>query len=605
MNLGEVRVVSGMPAALIELAFHDSEYDCSFIKRPHWRETVARAITRAALDQLAGTGAVLYPLPVSALALAQSGTRQLTASWQGTPDTLYSGANAVSYRVYLTRYDASGPSSSVSTQSGTSYSFEASPNTRYVLRVAALNDGGESFLSEPVAGFLNSRNQARVLIVNGFDRLDRSVQEEDNSGDYVLRHAQAIEESGDYGYLSASNEAVEAGGSVLGGFAAVDWIAGEEARIGGEATGIPGELESNRALRPADRSALKSYLEGGGTLLISGSELAWDVTVAAQSDYTSFLNNTLKATYVGDDAAEYAFKGVAEGPFAGLSGNFDDGKQGSYDVNYPELLAPNSGATLCMTYATPSKGLGLCYKGTDYRLVYLGVPLETFYPDKTRGAVMKNALAYLLGTVEPPTDGDNDAEPESETDTEVVISPDGDEPDGDSPELEPLLEEDPPAVDGDPIWEEDIPAADHDPIWEEDIPAADHDPIWEEDIPAGDGDPADADTTHPADGDTDVTAETEVVSPADGDLGEHEGDPEKADPDAENPDGDVRAEEEIDLDANLCREGYVFADGACVKQGGGSTGGCRQSPAPPTLGALFGGLALLLLRRRQRAAPAE
>src|SRR5690606_29840343 len=109
--------------------------------------------------------------------------------------------------------------------------------TVYV-RVTATNAGGESLPTEVLGARVGD---ARLLLVNGFDKLNRFglVTEADpqmgenlrmwldrmNSRAYVVHHGQAVPTG--YAWDSASNEAVAAGHVTLGAYDVVDWILGE------------------------------------------------------------------------------------------------------------------------------------------------------------------------------------------------------------------------------------------------------------------------------------------------------------------------------------------------------------------------------------------
>ena len=70
------------------------------------------------------------------------------------------------------------------------------------------------------------------------------------------------------------------------------WSAGETSTV-------------DQSLTGAERAAIESYLESGGTLLLSGSELAWHLGRSFDDDELSFFEETLGASYVADAASSY------------------------------------------------------------------------------------------------------------------------------------------------------------------------------------------------------------------------------------------------------------------------------------------------------------
>lgn len=57
--------------------------------------------------------------------------------------------------------------------------------------------------------------------------------------------------------------------------------------------------------------SLKTYLEQGGCLFISGSEIGWDLSNKGSAADKAFYNNYLKAVYVADDAGVETVVGEA------------------------------------------------------------------------------------------------------------------------------------------------------------------------------------------------------------------------------------------------------------------------------------------------------
>jgi hypothetical protein len=236
-----------------------------------------------------------------------------------------------------------------------------------------------------------------LLIVNGFDKLDDSetVWENDpiegwnqrmlvaqmNSGTYVFNHGDAVPPL--YAWDSASREAVSDGLVSLDQYSIVDWILGEE-----------GGNEQTSALPQAEREALRVFLDKGGALLISGTNLAYDME--ARGHDPTFLQQTLHTGYVTNDARTYTVEPTAEGVFAGL-GEFRFDAWGEYDAHAPDILTTTYGATATLTYVGGRGGIaGLEYTNgcTHGRSLVLGFPLEVVDP-QMRATVMTRALDFL------------------------------------------------------------------------------------------------------------------------------------------------------------------------------------------------------------------
>jgi len=220
----------------------------------------------------------------------------------------------------------------------------------------------------------------------------RMFLERMNTYGYAVQHAQALAACG-LAFDGVVNEAVAAGDVALAGYPALDWFVGEES---------PAESSAaDAALDETERALLAAYLDDGGRLLLSGSEIGYDLVARGRDP--AFYHDYLRAEYLGDDAGTYTYAGLQVGPFAGLAGAFDDGSGGGYDVDYPDQVGSLPGSTLVLTYTpalTPglSAGAGVVYDSGPggARLVYLGFPLESILDDSQRTALVNAAAGYLL-----------------------------------------------------------------------------------------------------------------------------------------------------------------------------------------------------------------
>ncbi|MFQ6612889.1 MAG: glycosyl hydrolase family 18 protein, partial [Fidelibacterota bacterium] len=131
-------------------------------------------------------------------------------------------------------------------------------NEPYYLKIKASNSLGESNYTEALGTVPGV--ESRVLVVNGFDRISGT----NNTFDFIRQHGDAIHNAG-YGFDAASNEAVIAGRIRLIDYEIVDWILGEE----GTATST---------FTTAEQNLVQAYLQGGGKLFVSGSEIGYDLS---------------------------------------------------------------------------------------------------------------------------------------------------------------------------------------------------------------------------------------------------------------------------------------------------------------------------------------
>ncbi len=414
-NFGEVRPLQTMPGTLVEIAFHDEPNDANALKDPRFAQLTARAMYKGILRYFAdkdGQTPVVLPEPPRNLYVWNSGgVGQVTVSWKPSPTDTEGllGDAATGYRVY-TSDDGSGWGDGVAV-TGTSFTLAGlAPGQLIFVRVSATNAGGESFPTPVGAARVADAGLAHVLVVNGYERLDRFMDvvrcdtpeancpnsrirpAQMNDQSYVIQHATAIVLPFDSGVRGA----VDGGDITLANYSVVDWLAGQEQTPAPIPNGT-----TEVALTPAEQSALAAFVNSGHGLFMSGAEVAFDLN---QTGGLSFLAGTLRAQYAADDAGSFAVSPAASGIFSGLLPfSFDDGSHGTYAVNYPDVLTPTNGSQAGLNYVGGTGGVAaLEYMSGCRRLVYLGFPFETIYPLQTRQAVMARVMSYLGACLSQP-----------------------------------------------------------------------------------------------------------------------------------------------------------------------------------------------------------
>jgi len=408
-NFGELRLLwdeeqsARMPGALIEIAYHDHPGDTDALKEPTFNALAARAVYQGIVhyfEQRDGIDLVELPEPPTHLRVQNLGGGQVRVSWNPSPtDTLrLAGDAAIGYRVY-TSTDGLGWSNGAPVTGTTAYTLTGlAQGSLLFVRVAAANAGGESFPSETLGARVGT--DAEVLLVSGFDRLNNTMTVPDydpvegynlrmfldqmNRYDYAVHHGETIS----YTFDCASNEALSDTLVSLGDYKLVDWILGEES--------APDET-----LNAAERALLEAFLDGGGALFVSGSELGWHLDYLEED--ADFYNSRLRADYVGDDAESYDLIPVPGSIFEGL-GLFRFDALEVYAADYPDQIAPVLGSQAALSYYSGLKGTAAVqYAEGCQRLVYFGFPFETIRPGQ-RPAVMERVLDFLDECLGAPVD---------------------------------------------------------------------------------------------------------------------------------------------------------------------------------------------------------
>jgi len=389
-------------ATIVEVAFHDNVEDAANLLDPRVRNAVARSTLQGMvlfLSSLPGSAVppVFLPDPPENVRAIQDASGNVVVSWSAPPTGDASGHAATGYRVYRS---ADGRAFDGGTAVGNVLAVTLSdvpPDTTTYVRVTATNAGGESMPSETLAVRVRGTPGPRVLIVSAFDRVDRTqdptqtipqgtmrrpILRKVNTFDYVIQHADALAAAG-YGFDSTCNEAVAAGAVRLSDYPAVVWVCGEEGR-------------RDKTFSSAEQNIVTGYLQGGGALFASGSEIGWELDGLGTG--RTFYEDVLKADYERDSVGTYQVAGAPGGIFAEMGVfDFDPASGAPYPAESADGIAPRPGAVAALSYVGGSGGTAAVqYEGGGYRAIVLGFPFECITATEVRRELMRRAMQFLV-----------------------------------------------------------------------------------------------------------------------------------------------------------------------------------------------------------------
>jgi hypothetical protein len=391
--------VAEMDATIVEVAYHDNVSDAALMRDPKVRNIHGRAAYHAVVQYFnhfqAGPLAYL-PEPPTRFRAKNNGSGGVSLNWQAGPTGGKKGQAATSYRVYQSS-DGLGFNGGTSV-AGTSYNVTGlTAGQTYYFRVAGVNAGGESFPTDTLAVRVRASGTPKVLIVDGYDRLDRFnntvraglagtaeqlILERNNSYNYVRQHAAAIANYG-LSFDSCDNESVISGDISLASYEVLVWIAGEES-------------SADNTFNATERTAVTSFLNAGGKkMFVSGAEIGYELDGQAVSP--SFYNNQLAADYGGDDGGSYQVTGVSGTILAGITLSFSPGAT-VYDADYPDKLNAFGGSVVAANYTGGgSGGAAIQFNGgsPNRKIVNLGFPFECIGLASSQNAVMAAAMSYF------------------------------------------------------------------------------------------------------------------------------------------------------------------------------------------------------------------
>ncbi len=249
-----------------------------------------------------------------------------------------------------------------------------------------VNPDVESAPSDVYSRTVNITTGPRVLIVDGFDRIKDYTS---GSHNFSAIYFETLRANATLRINSAADEMIDAGTILLSDYDIVLWFSGDESG-------------TDKIFNGTNKAKVKAFLDNGGKLIITGSEIAYNLNRSAATEYDiPFLNNYLKATYVSDGlTTDTPVSGIIGSPFEGLT--LDLGV--NYLATYPDNISPYGTATAILNYNTAGRFAGTAYKGTfglgttPGGIIYLGFPLETASQPQIT-AFMAKALAYFEVTL--------------------------------------------------------------------------------------------------------------------------------------------------------------------------------------------------------------
>ncbi len=432
-----------VPSMIFESLSHQNFIDMAYGHDPNFKFVMARAVYKALLKHLSyvhGRDYIVQPLPVKDFSIDFGDeANTLRLAWMPVEDPLEPTAVAKKYILYTKINDNEYDNGRV--VESNAIVFPVLPDVQYSFKVAALNEGGESFPSEELSACISKVEKGRVVVVNGFHRLsgpavvnsnslagfdmdaDPGVPymctpeycgrqldfERINTGfedglglsgnefegtliagntlNYPYIHGKALV-ANEYSYVSCSSEAVINDYVQLGRYDAVDLILGCEKQGGkGSALGY------NRAYKtfPVElQSKIASYCEAGGRIFISGAHIASDM--AHNDSDRSFIRNTLKFDYGGYVAD------ISENSIFGSNLTFEVNRgvdEDCYAVARPDILAPVGNSFVAFVFDKCRESAGIAF-ADNYRVLATSFPFETVLQENLRAEIMGAIMRFLM-----------------------------------------------------------------------------------------------------------------------------------------------------------------------------------------------------------------
>ena len=439
-NYSETRLPA-VPSVIIETLSHQNFADMKWGHDPNFKFTFSRAIYKGILKFLAEQEQrkyVVQPLPVSHFAADLDFKKpKVTLSWRAVDDPDEPTASPHSYIVY-TRTNNGSFDNGVKVKD-TSVTLDLTPGVLYSFKVAALNDGGESFPSEILAVYKSPEESRRALIVNGFDRICGPAVVDDihnagfllnedpgipylystsfcgeqlcfdrrkggkegpgslghssdtwegitiagNTFDYPYVHGKAMLATPGISFASCSDEALEDETITPATYQVIDYIQGMEKEE-------PDAPTYYKTFSSSTQRILTAFCRTGGDVLVSGSYVGSDMSQTHGN--REFIHKVLKYSYsstITDKSTEAV---------SGLRMNARIPRQPNSRAYVPasmESITPTDGAFTVFTYLPSQESAGIAYNGNDYQTFVLGFPFECIASEQERNTIMASILHFF------------------------------------------------------------------------------------------------------------------------------------------------------------------------------------------------------------------
>lgn len=432
-----------VPSMILEMLSHQNFYDMSLAHDPTFKFHLARAIYKGVLryiSRMHGSKAVVQPLPVTEPAAdIDVSAHSVRVSWKPVDDPLEPTAKPHGYIIYHSEGDR-GFDNGTHVRTTHITLDNARTDVLHRFRITAVNAGGESLPSTEVCAYISSHSRAKLLLVDGFDRLagpkpldNDSAQGFDmqadfgvpmarmpgycgrqiyfgkngmgregnnglghsltelqgviiagNSEDWSSRHAADISSvTGQYSIASTTASALVHNAIDPRGFAMMDIICGLQ-------KDDEYSLNRHKVLTTDMQSLLTLYTQAGGNVLLSGAFVGSDMADGPSANFTrAVLKYEFEDMVPADSVSN----------LSGLNKNFeiyDKPNETSYFVQYMNCLAPVEPAFCPMVYAPNGEAAAVAYQGNDYRTMCFGFPLESIKDAAVRRHIFAGALNFLL-----------------------------------------------------------------------------------------------------------------------------------------------------------------------------------------------------------------
>jgi hypothetical protein len=155
-------------------------------------------------------------------------------------------------------------------------------------------------------------------------------------------------------------------------------------------------------LDASDRTAIAGYLAGGGKLIVTGQDLAYDLCDPASPNFSAanvtWYETNLKSRYVGNNSSSTSLTGVAGDPISNGLNLSIQGGTGANNQTDPDVIRPLTGAGEVWTYGAGTQVAATRILGQGYRAVNMAFGFEAIANASDRQTVLERAFTWLAAS---------------------------------------------------------------------------------------------------------------------------------------------------------------------------------------------------------------
>ncbi|KDR53750.1 golvesin C-terminal-like domain-containing protein [Hoylesella loescheii] len=448
-NYSETRMPE-IPSAILETLSHQNFPDMRLGHDPNFKFALARAVYKSILRFMCnqhGTTATVTPLAPSYFHINYLYNGQIKLGWRETNDELEPTAKPTGYILYTAVDSAGFDNGQLVKQNEIELSLH--PHSTYRFKVAAVNEGGESFTTETLSAYYQPEATSTILVLDGFDRLsspavietqqlqgfdlnedlgvslgtqaawigyqqnfnkwaagvdgwqglgysDSSMQGQlvaGNNQNTVQTHVEDIAATRKYNVVSTSMKAVEKGLCNLSRYQCIDIALGLQRNDGHS-------LVNYKTFTPLGQKLIREYARNNGRLIVSGAYVGTDMRDSLDQ---VFLSDVFKASFNGAVKTDTLLAAIRP-----LASDTDSIARDSvvallykspnaihYAPTKVDVLTPLDGATTGYRY-TGWWSASVAYVAGNRRSHIFGFPIECIKDSEDRRRIMAEAIDMMM-----------------------------------------------------------------------------------------------------------------------------------------------------------------------------------------------------------------